>query len=144
MGRRSKSSRRVAVDGAGFGGSFGDLLKAQGLAPAGSSAESSAPAPDSPADAPADPQPTSSDALAAGAARVRHTRKGRGGKTVTLVEGLDALDDAARSDLARRLRKALGRGARVEGAAIAVQGDARDAVADWLDAQGLGPVPRGT
>lgn len=134
MGRRSKPSKRVVADGSGFGGSLGDLLRARGLAPAESSAPTDDAAP-TPAAAPATPQP--------GTLRVRHTRKGRGGKTVTLVEGLDALDGSARSALAKRLRKALGRGARVEGEAIAVQGDARDAVSDWLDRDGLGPVHRG-
>lgn len=66
---------------------------------------------------------------------VRREKKGRGGKTATLVEGasIRAMD---RDALAKTLRKALGCGARAEGDAVVVQGDQRDAVQKWLEKRG--------
>ncbi len=134
--KHAPPARRAPVEepGAGFGG-LAAALAAQGLA-SGDSASSAAPT--SPPDAA--PPPTPAAAGSGGALRgkvvVRQERKGRGGKTVTLLEG-PAL--ATLSDLdafARRVRKALGTGARVEGSAVAVQGDQREAAGAWLGKQG--------
>ena len=58
---------------------------------------------------------------------VRRERKGRGGKTVTLVEGLSGLGDDGLGELLTRLRKALGCGAALEpseaGSVLVLQGD---------------------
>ena len=62
-------------------------------------------------------------------------RKGRGGKTVTLLGGVKA-SPAALKQLARALSRALGTGARIEGTEIVIQGDARDRAFDWLSRQG--------
>lgn len=126
MGRRKKE--RVKTDGSGFGGSFGDLLAARGLAPA------------TPAESPSSPTPTPApadtvDLARAGKIVLRRTRKGRGGRWVTLVEGLDASPKAL-DTLARELRKALGAGAKVEGTHIVVQGDVGDRLAALLRARG--------
>ncbi len=51
---------------------------------------------------------------------VRLERKGHGGKTVTVVEGVLA---AARDDVQTTLKKRLGTGARAEGDDVIVQGD---------------------
>lgn len=125
MGKRDKKR----VDGAGFGGSFGDLLRAQGLAPS---------EPASPPDpTPAEPAPPAdADLTSLPKIVLRRTRKGRGGRTATLVEGLDPLPAAAREQLARDMRKALGTGATLEGDVIVVQGDIRDRLADWLEGRG--------
>jgi translation initiation factor 1 len=96
---------------------------------------------ETPADGSADP--------VAGARKlvVRREKKGRGGKTVTRIDGLAAADAETLSDVARRLGKALGCGARVEADAIIVQGGQSERVADWLGRQGarrvvIGDTPR--
>lgn len=86
------------------------------------------------------------DAVAALLARrvvVRRERKGRGGKTVTVVQCADDADAAALDALARELRKALGTAAQREGAAVAVQGDIADRVAAWLQGRGASRIVRG-
>jgi|GEM_PF-292894 len=74
--------------------------------------------------------------LLKGKAVVRQERKGRGGKTVTVVDGaaLRAVDDI--EALAKRMRKGLGAGAKVEGQSIVVQGDQRKAAGAWLAKNG--------
>ncbi len=71
-----------------------------------------------------------------GIARVSRESKGRGGKTVTLVRGLN-LDDAALQALGKQLRAACGAGGTVKDGVIEVQGDHRDRVVTWLLAQGV-------
>lgn len=128
MGRKKKG--RVQADGSGFGGSLGDLLRAQGLAP-------NAPPAPTPADAAPSPAGLSADDLSTlPKLVVRRTRKGRGGRTVTLIEGIEPLPTPEREALAAAARKALGAGARVEGESVAVQGDLRDRLADWLRERG--------
>lgn len=132
MGRKKKG--RVSADGSGFGGSLGDLLRAQGLAPsAGADGEASAA---DEASEPASDGPSAADLSALPKLVVRRTRKGRGGRTVTLIEGIEALPPAEREALAAAARKALGAGARVEEEAVAVQGDPGDRLADWLRDRG--------
>ena len=67
---------------------------------------------------------------------LRMERKGRGGKTVTVLSQLVA-DDAGRAQLAKALRRALGCGARVEGTEIVIQGDVRDRARAWLLERGV-------
>ena len=74
---------------------------------------------------------------------VRRERKGRGGKTVTVVQLPDGAEAAALDALARELRKALGTAAQREECAVAVQGDIADRVAEWLKARGAGRIVRG-
>ncbi len=68
-------------------------------------------------------------------ARLLRERKGRGGKVVTIIEGL-RLSTEERDDLARELRKACGAGGTVRGETIEVQGDLRDRLAVLLRARG--------
>ena len=68
-------------------------------------------------------------------------RKGRGGKTVTLLQGIQA-PQAALKQLARSLGRALGTGARLEDGAIVIQGDARDRVHAWLTDRGTRDITR--
>lgn len=74
---------------------------------------------------------------------VRRERKGRGGKTVTMVQWPDGAEAAALDALARELRKGLGTAAQREEASIAVQGDIADRVAAWLSGRGAGRIVRG-
>ncbi len=74
---------------------------------------------------------------------VRREKKGRGGKTVTVLQFPDGGDEAAVDALAKELRKALGTAAQREDSAVAVQGDIVDRVADWLGKRGAKRIVRG-
>ncbi|MDB4928626.1 MAG: Translation initiation factor SUI1-related protein [Myxococcaceae bacterium] len=74
---------------------------------------------------------------------VRRERKGRGGKTVTVVQFPDGAEEAPLDALARELRKGLGTAAQREETAVAVQGDIADRVAAWLAARGATRIVRG-
>lgn len=111
---------------------LGDLLKQAGF-------EASAPT-DAPSPPSADNGTPDRETASAGPIRlpkrlaIRRERKGRGGKTVTLVEGL-ALTASALETLAKQMRKALGCGVRVEGRSLVLQGDMVDRARAWLDAE---------
>jgi translation initiation factor 1 len=80
--------------------------------------------------APAEPVP---DRLVA---KLRMEKKGRGGKTVTVVYGLP--DNAAfLKDLCAELKRACGTGGAVADAAIELQGDLRERVRDYLTKKGF-------
>jgi len=70
---------------------------------------------------------------------LRMERKGRGGKTVTILSKLQASPDAM-NQLAKQLRRALGSGARVDGNDIIIQGDVRDRTRAWLTEHGARSV----
>ena len=74
---------------------------------------------------------------------VRHERKGRGGKTVTLVSGLP-LGAEALIDLAKVMRKKMGCGITVEGSILVLQGDQRQRCVTVLTAEGIQRVRLGT
>ncbi|MEZ7846930.1 MAG: translation initiation factor 1 [Polaromonas sp.] len=60
-----------------------------------------------------------------GVVRISRSAKGRGGKTVTLIQGLP-LDDAALMQLGKQLKAACGSGGTVKDGVIEVQGDHRE------------------
>jgi translation initiation factor 1 len=68
-------------------------------------------------------------------AAIRREKKGRGGKTVTVIMELQ-LTDADRKALARKLKRACGAGGAVKGDSIEIQGDNRDQVAAELQKLG--------
>lgn len=70
---------------------------------------------------------------------VRREKKGRGGKAVTVIEGLRRPAEAL-EDMARQLRRTLGCGAHVEGETIVLTGAQSERVRDWLTAQGASHV----
>ena len=100
------------------------------------------PAAPSPPAAPAAP-PADADLAGCGKIVLRHERKGRGGKTATVVAGL-ALHAPALDNLARELRHALGCGATVEGDMIVVQGDLAARIEPWLRARGARKIVVGS
>ena len=59
-----------------------------------------------------------------GRVRVYIEKKGRGGKTVTLIKGTD-LDNNGLKDLTKRLKTVCGVGGKAEGDNVMVQGDQR-------------------
>ena len=76
---------------------------------------------------------------AAARAVVRMERAGRGGRTVTVVEKLE-LRPAELEAWLGELKRALGCGGVVEGAALVLQGDTRERVGAWLAARGVKKV----
>jgi len=74
---------------------------------------------------------------------VSRSRKGRGGRTVTVIAGLRG--GAAVLDAhCRELKKALGCGASVEGETIVISGDLIERVKKWLEDAGAKKVIVGT
>ncbi len=71
---------------------------------------------------------------------LRRERKGRGGKTVTCLSGVEV---TRRESVAKQIKKALGCGATLEGDEIVLLGSLVDRAADWLEAQGASQVVRG-
>ena len=71
-----------------------------------------------------------------GIVRLRRESKGRGGKTVTVVQGLPG-DGAALKAAAKRLKQQCGVGGAVKGRDIEIQGDHRERIATLLRADGF-------
>ena len=108
--------------------SLADLLKAKGF-----EASPDAPEPDTDA-----PEPIEAEPAFASKVVVRYTKKGRGGKAVTLVTGVTEGADS----LLARLKKELGLGARRDGDELVVQGNQVERVARWLESRGAKKVVR--
>jgi translation initiation factor 1 len=91
--------------------------------------------------APDPPSPVSRQAGTPSPARavVRMERAGRGGKTVTVVEKLDLPPRQLEAWL-QDLKRALGCGGVVEGAALVLQGDTRERTGRLLEARGVRKV----
>jgi translation initiation factor 1 len=66
-------------------------------------------------------------------------RAGRGGRTVTVVEKLDLRPSDLETWLGD-MKRALGCGGVVEGAALVLQGDTRERVGAWLERRGVRKV----
>jgi translation initiation factor 1 len=107
--------------------SFADLLKAKGFeaSPELETAEAEAPI-------------AVEELSFAAKVVVRYTKKGRGGKAVTLVQGIDSGAD----DLLAKLKKELGVGARRDDDELVIQGNQVERVARWLESQGAKKVVR--
>lgn len=71
-----------------------------------------------------------------GTVRVGFETKGRGGKAVTVVRGLDDLPADTLAQWGKQLRTACGAGGAVKDGALEIQGDHRAKVQAWLQAQG--------
>lgn len=70
-----------------------------------------------------------------GAVYLARDRRGRGGKTVTVITGLP-LGEAARRSLLKRLKSMCGAGGTVKGAALELQGDHRERLKGVLEREG--------
>ena len=75
-------------------------------------------------------------AKADGIVRIARQTKGRKGKGVCLISGIDA-DDAALTALAAELKKKCGCGGAVKEGVIEIQGDKRDLLKALLEAKGM-------
>ena len=71
-----------------------------------------------------------------GPLRVINDRKGRKGKTATIIEGF-TLDDGGVADVAARLKKRLGTGGSARGGEILIQGDCAAKAAEALRSMGF-------
>ncbi len=71
-----------------------------------------------------------------GIVRLRRERKGRGGKAVTLVDGVPLPAPALKS-LAKRLKQRCGVGGAVKDGRIEIQGDQRELLKGLLEAEGF-------
>jgi translation initiation factor 1 len=74
--------------------------------------------------------------------RVRRTTAGRGGKTVTVISGLEGGSEVL-SDLARRLKRRCGVGGTVRDGMIEIQGDQVDQAIAALESAGYRPKRSG-
>jgi translation initiation factor 1 len=74
---------------------------------------------------------------------VRRETGGRGGKTVTVVDGFVGIGLPEKEQLAKKMRAACGCGGTVKDGAIEIQGDQRETVARILSAAGFRPVMAG-
>jgi len=70
---------------------------------------------------------------------ISRERKGRGGKTATLIRGV-ALQGDALAAFAREMRQSLGTGGSIEDDAIVLAGDQSARAAEWLRARGAARV----
>ncbi|MCH1491565.1 MAG: translation initiation factor Sui1 [Luminiphilus sp.] len=70
-----------------------------------------------------------------GIARIRRETKGRGGKAVTVIEGLPVAPDVLK-DTAKRLKQRCGVGGAVKEGTIEIQGDQRTICKEVLEQQG--------
>jgi translation initiation factor 1 len=67
--------------------------------------------------------------------RIRRESKGRGGKTVSVIDGL-ALNEAEARVLLKRLKGRLGTGGAFKNGVLEIQGDHREALRSLLEAEG--------
>jgi translation initiation factor 1 len=74
--------------------------------------------------------------------RVDITREkgGRGGKTVTIVDGFAGIGLPEKERLVKQMRAACGCGGTVKDGRIEIQGDQREAIAKILEGAGFRPV----
>ena len=129
------SGKKLSTDG---GQSLGQNPFAA-LSGAGLPANTVNRAPDTPKPGPAPaPQPKNR-----GRVDVRRETGGRGGKTVTVVDGFVGIGLPEKEQLAKKMRAACGCGGTVKDGAIEIQGDQRETVARILSEAGFRPVMAG-
>ncbi len=93
--------------------------------------------PDTPAaDVPQDAEPAPGQETETARLDVVVERKGRGGKTATIVAGFTVSDDAV-AEIASQLKRRLGTGGSARGGEILIQGDRADAVVKALTDMGM-------
>ena len=127
---KKRSKKDFADQSAGFGGQLGDLLRAGGVnVPAASEPGPAAPVVESAVD------DVANWALLHGV-RVRTERKGRRGKTVTMLTEVDLTTPQARA-IAKRLGRDFGCGGFVEDGQVLLQGDHGKRVRAFLVEQGV-------
>lgn len=71
---------------------------------------------------------------------IRRETGGRGGKTVTVIDGFVGIGLPEKEQLAKKMRAACGCGGTVKDGAIEIQGDQRETIARILTEAGFRPV----
>jgi translation initiation factor 1 len=71
---------------------------------------------------------------------IRRETEGRGGKTVTVVDGFTGIGLPEKEALSKKMRSACGCGGTVKEGRIEIQGDQRETVARILAEAGFRPV----
>ena len=71
---------------------------------------------------------------------IRRETGGRGGKTVTVIDGFVGIGLPEKEQLAKKIRGACGCGGTVKDGAIEIQGDQRETIARILSEAGFRPV----
>jgi translation initiation factor 1 len=84
--------------------------------------------------------PESRNQKSRGRVDVRRETGGRGGKTVTVVDGFVGIGLPEKEQLAKKMRAACGSGGTVKDGVIEIQGDQRETVARILSDAGFRPV----
>ncbi|WP_352425317.1 translation initiation factor [Aminomonas paucivorans] len=125
--KRPRKERVPLEDPGTFGLSLGEILRVPG-------AETPSPAPSAPPVREEPPPAPGAPRSGFGKVTLQRQSKGRGGHpvTVTVLEP----PSGNLEELAKRLRKALGCGARVEEGRLVLQGDLVDRAKAWFEAAG--------
>ena len=87
-----------------------------------------------------DPQSAIRNAKSRGRVDIRRETGGRGGKTVTVIDGFVGIGLPEKEQLAKKIRGACGCGGTVKDGAIEIQGDQRETIARILMEAGFRPV----
>lgn len=133
MAKKKREDRSTSEATSGFESPFAKLAALKASLPA-----EEAPVP------PSKEEPaTSQEGAPPRKAIVRRERAGRGGRTVTKIEGL-GLDEAALATLCDEMKRDLGCGAFVEDGAVVLQGDLEERAAAALARRGVPQVVRAT
>lgn len=143
MSKKNRESKKIALDAGakGFGHNpFASL--AEKVVVAEKTTEAVVNSAESTTKPEADVKDEAKDGLPARVV-IRCERKGRGGKTVTLIEGVEAMALEAQEQWAKKLRKAFGAGSAVEDGKIVIQGDQMERLEKWLQDAGVRKVIRG-
>ena len=83
------------------------------------------------------------DPKSRGRVDLRRETGGRGGKTVTVIDGFVGIGRPEKEQLAKKMRAACGCGGTVKDGAIEIQGDQRELIAKILSDAGFRPVMAG-
>lgn len=123
----AKRRERISTDG---GNALSDANPFAALSGAG--------LPEAPVPAPAKPSTIHQPKVKGPKPRLelRRLKGGKGGKTVTEIQGFIGVNDAQLAALAKRLKASCGVGGTVKGRAIEIQGDQRDTLRTLLEAEG--------
>jgi translation initiation factor 1 len=74
---------------------------------------------------------------------VKREKAGRGGKTVTVIYGVQTLENRLKDSLVKDMKRRFATGGSNMGQHLELQGDLADAVVDWLEQKGYRAIRAG-